>query len=370
MGKGTLLFREGDLNPTLDGHLQRVRSEIQSMLPENFATELDDEAAEELAKRHYISPIELLENEIFVDASETKVDVSRDPMRNMFSDPGPMYIPGQRVRYIVPFRGDSVILKCRPSQFTLNPPRGQIEGSEIVFEYNVPLEDVPRTKTHFEEELKSVRRHVGWANPSVEAHNAQVRSTIIGAWQQRRQQLQASKQHIEGLGYPVRPRQPLPRPAPPKPPEATPSQPRPKAKHKATQMDYDVALSFAGEDRAYVEAVAHILKAKGIKVFYDKFETAALRGRNLADHLGDVYGKQSRFVVMFISKHYPLRAWPKHERQSAQARAITENRIVLLPARFDETEIEGMPSSTAYVNLRETTPKEFADLIAEKLRGS
>ena len=35
---------------------------------------------------------------------------------------------------------------------------------------------------------------------------------------------------------------------------------------------YDVALSFAGADREYVEDVATFLKSFGVKVFYDKFE--------------------------------------------------------------------------------------------------
>lgn len=37
-------------------------------------------------------------------------------------------------------------------------------------------------------------------------------------------------------------------------------------------------------------------------------------------------------------------------------------------ARFDDTEIEGMPSSTAYVDLRKMSPNELAKLIQEKLR--
>ena len=35
---------------------------------------------------------------------------------------------------------------------------------------------------------------------------------------------------------------------------------------------YHIALSFAGEDREYVDKVAHQLQEKGVKVFYDKFE--------------------------------------------------------------------------------------------------
>ncbi len=42
------------------------------------------------------------------------------------------------------------------------------------------------------------------------------------------------------------------------------------------------------------------LKDNGINVFYDEFEQVSLWGRNLVDHLGKVYEKQSQFIVMFI----------------------------------------------------------------------
>jgi len=48
---------------------------------------------------------------------------------------------------------------------------------------------------------------------------------------------------------------------------------------------YHVALSFAGEDRAYVERVATQLVSEGVTVFYDKFEEATLWGKNLYSHL-------------------------------------------------------------------------------------
>ena len=35
---------------------------------------------------------------------------------------------------------------------------------------------------------------------------------------------------------------------------------------------YHIALSFAGEDRDYVEEVANDLRDHGVDVFYDKFE--------------------------------------------------------------------------------------------------
>lgn len=52
---------------------------------------------------------------------------------------------------------------------------------------------------------------------------------------------------------------------------------------------FHVALSFAGEDRVYVDAVAKALQAEGVDVFYDKFEEVDLWGKDLYTHLSDVY---------------------------------------------------------------------------------
>jgi len=141
---------------------------------------------------------------------------------------------------------------------------------------------------------------------------------------------------------------------------------RPDAIAQASH-EYDVALSFAGEDRAYVEQVAERLRAANVRVFYDAFETAALWGKNLIDHLAEVYGQRSRFVVIFASKHYAAKAWPTHERQAAQARAFKEQRVVVLPARFDNTEVPGLPPTVAYVDLNTVSVDELVALILAKV---
>jgi len=129
-----------------------------------------------------------------------------------------------------------------------------------------------------------------------------------------------------------------------------------------------VALSFAGEDRAYVEQVASGLKEAGISVFYDAFEKASLWGKNLIDHLADIYKNRSRYVVMFISRHYVEKAWTTHERQHAQARALVAKDEYILPARFDDTEVPGMTSTVGYVPLAHMEPSELVALIQTKIK--
>lgn len=130
---------------------------------------------------------------------------------------------------------------------------------------------------------------------------------------------------------------------------------------------FDVALSFAGEQREYVDQVASILNQKGISTFYDKFEEANLWGKNLYDYLSDVYMNQARYTIIFISKDYSRKLWTNHERQSMQARAFQESSEYVLPARFDDTEISGILPTTGYISLHEKTPEEFVSIIEKKL---
>src|SRR5262249_47932038 len=118
-----------------------------------------------------------------------------------------------------------------------------------------------------------------------------------------------------------------------------------------SRREYDVALSFAGEDRGDVERVAENLRDLGVSVFYDAFEQINLWGSDLAEHLGDVYGKDSRFVVLFLSRHYAAKAWPTREKQFALSRHLSGDRGRILPVRFDETEIPGLPPAISYLDL-------------------
>ena len=132
-------------------------------------------------------------------------------------------------------------------------------------------------------------------------------------------------------------------------------------------FDYDVALSFAGEQREYVERVANDLKSRGIRPFYDDYEKGSLWGKDLYAHLNEIYQNMCRYCVIFVSKEYAAKVWPNRERQSAQARAVEEKQEYILPARFDDTPIPGLLDTVGYIDLNGTSPKQLGDLIAEKL---
>lgn len=137
--------------------------------------------------------------------------------------------------------------------------------------------------------------------------------------------------------------------------------------HTPDTFAYEVALSFAGEDRPYVAQVAELLAKEGVRVFYDEYEQVTLWGKDLYVHLRDIYQRQARFTVLFASCHYARKVWTNHERESAQARAISERAEYILPARFDDSEIPGLLATTGYIDLRTVSPAECVSLILQKL---
>ena len=131
--------------------------------------------------------------------------------------------------------------------------------------------------------------------------------------------------------------------------------------------EYDIGLSFAGQQRSYVEEVASSLQEQGVRVFYDDYEAVSLWGKDLYSHLSEVYEHLCRYCVLFVSEEYAQKVWTNHERKSAQARALKEQGEYILPVRFDDTSIPGLPDTVFYVDARTISPVALAERVVEKL---
>lgn len=127
---------------------------------------------------------------------------------------------------------------------------------------------------------------------------------------------------------------------------------------------YDVVLSFAGEDREYVEECADILTALGIKVFYDSYEQDVLWGKDLYTFLADIYSNKARYAIVFISQHYVKKCWTKHEFKFINERMFNSETEYLLPVFLDDTKLCGIPETQGY--LTNKTPYEVAVMFAKK----
>lgn len=124
---------------------------------------------------------------------------------------------------------------------------------------------------------------------------------------------------------------------------------------------YDVALSYAGEDRVQARELAKRIQTAGYSVFYDEFEE--LWGEDLSVKLHEVYGNQSRFCVILVSKHYLKKSWANVERKAVLARAMQQDTAYLLPIRLDDSDLPGLASVTAYKDLRQKSMEEVFESL-------
>src|SRR5262249_44725376 len=158
-------------------------------------------------------------------------------------------------------------------------------------------------------ELLQVQQSLEWLRQDCLGFNASLPARAREMVVARRTRLAEMTKGIRDLGVPIR----RAAAAGPASLHGRPAEPVRSGRQASRKVEkYDIALSFAGEDRAYVEEVAAGLKSAGVSVFYDGFEKANLWGKNLIDHLADIYSN-SRYVVMFISKAYVEKAWTTHE---------------------------------------------------------
>ena len=133
------------------------------------------------------------------------------------------------------------------------------------------------------------------------------------------------------------------------------------------QFEYDVAISFAGEDRAVAEEFGDMLRDKNIKVFYDEYQVGELWGKDLVDHLVNIYSRKARYCVMLISQYYPLKKWTELERTSAKERAFRDANEYILTIQLDETEVPGITEATGHRDLRQHSTESIVNWLEQKL---
>nr|WP_305068950.1 TIR domain-containing protein [Luteimonas sp. XNQY3] len=137
---------------------------------------------------------------------------------------------------------------------------------------------------------------------------------------------------------------------------------------------FDVALSFPGEARDYVEQVAKQLERLlgPDRYFYDRNYTAQLARPSLDTFLQAIYRNRSRMVVVFAGGDYQRKDWCGIEFRAVREIINAREHDRIMFVRMDHGEVEGIFGHDGYADARNHSPAEIADFIAERvdlLRG-
>lgn len=135
------------------------------------------------------------------------------------------------------------------------------------------------------------------------------------------------------------------------------------------EYEFDIAVSFAGEDRDYVSEVVGAIKDE-VKVFYDEDYEVEAWGEDGIEYFTNVYMNRARYVLMFVSRPYDEKMWTKIERRSALARAAAQRSAYVLPVRLDDTQLDGLLPTVIYLDSRRLGIEGVIEAIMQKVRDS
>jgi len=131
---------------------------------------------------------------------------------------------------------------------------------------------------------------------------------------------------------------------------------------------FEVALSYASENRVYVEKVYKKLREKKVNVYFDKAHEIDAWGEHSDSYFGEIFSK-AKHCVAFISKYYLEKGFPLHELHNAIASEIQEKSIKVLPVKLDDVGLpSGLPKTKIWVNAQNTSPEQLAEMIIAKIK--
>ena len=132
---------------------------------------------------------------------------------------------------------------------------------------------------------------------------------------------------------------------------------------------FDIALSFAMQEKELVERVYHYLRAEGYSVFFAPSSEAQeiLSGRNQREVFYEVFGLQAEYVALFVSAQYIQRPVTMEECEIAIKKHGTDGKVVAI--YLDGTELPNRlldPKETNYYSSNSAI--DIATHLANKMR--
>jgi len=136
-----------------------------------------------------------------------------------------------------------------------------------------------------------------------------------------------------------------------------------------TKHEFDVALSFPGEVRGYIESVAAELERiiGPNSYFYDNNYVAQLARPSLDDLLQDIYGNRSKLVVVFLCEKFQEKEWCGIEFRAIKEIIMKRQHEKVMFVKMDDGQVQGVFNTDGFIDARKHSPAEVATFIQERV---
>ena len=213
-----LLFNSLDLTDQIRNRPATINNYVNTDIPkEHFTTINNNELVNHVIDKFRIVPIVIHEEKKVVRQPEDcKVDVSKDPRRDIRNRNRPALVNGTAITIELPCTGDQFLLEAKPNPTPTVRPIGEVKTTSegdltIVMTFRRPIDDNQELfKKDIERNISIIKECVGYSKNQVDGFNKrlpQIAQEVVG---RRAKQIKDQHQLIEMLNIPLKKREGAP----------------------------------------------------------------------------------------------------------------------------------------------------------------
>ncbi|MEY4440812.1 MAG: hypothetical protein RLY49_438 [Candidatus Parcubacteria bacterium] len=313
---GVRLFNDYDLSATLNSQTEKIKKIITTDLEAKPPSNQEDYALEQIEKFR-IKPLEFDKNNLMVDVRESMIPAEYFPTSNFMIREGESY-PKDIYTFILPFAGDSSLLRCVPSTRILRTEEVAIQSDKIIFDIINFYKDGEIVKKNRDEIIKFIEDQSANVNRQVNQYNEALPAIVFAVIEQILGKISERTKLLESLGTPVKNNE--------QSNEKEKTLPETKVITKKEQ-EFDVFISYASEDREFVEKLANEIKNSDIEVWYDGFEIGW--GDDLRTSIDFGLNKTKYGIVIFSPDFLKKKKWTEYELNGLFSKEKNGEKVVL-----------------------------------------
>jgi hypothetical protein len=204
MGDPNYLFRNFDWF-SIDQHQRKqLAAEIDGWDGDRLLNTSVEDLSEYFEKKYWVDVPVLRVDDIVADQSETEIDVSHEPGRDILRRP--LNIKGTAIEVTVPFDGDGEVFKIQPTSYTLNPPHGEVRDAVLVLRIQGTSLTAEGVRGEIDRTLSQIQAYLTTLRGDAQGLNDQLSSLARGAIERRREKLLRDRNLLGSLGFKMKER--------------------------------------------------------------------------------------------------------------------------------------------------------------------
>lgn len=131
---------------------------------------------------------------------------------------------------------------------------------------------------------------------------------------------------------------------------------------------FDIAVSYASEQRDYVKRFVEFMRKKRLKVYFDVNEQTRMLGTLLHEELPHIYSQESLIRVIFLSEEYTNKPFTKLESEIILAENVFDkNKMYVF--KFSDVSLPGLNRNMVYASIKDyPEPESFAALVYSSMK--